>query len=311
MIRGMAKFCGDVLLALSGEPSRSAMERDRDLLLEAVGQARKAHDIDIEAYQEAIAPVCATLGLPKMSGPGIVAEALAGRITPLGQTRLGVATIVRKQCGDMLWGLRTSEHGAGTWAIPGGAVEPREHPLKAALRELEEETGITATEATSLPMFTYNADNEPQPPWVTLYYLVEVPDDTVALVMEPTKCAEWVWHKRSDMPAPLFGPSRALLSTGINPWNVEVVKEDGMAVARNLNPWQCANEANIAASRLITATDLLADANLALSAKPTDRKRREAAAAANSQLRAATVEKDRADARLQRAGGIPMGTTST
>jgi len=34
---------------------------------------------------------------------------------------------------------------AGEWSIPGGRIEPGESPAAAALRELTEETGVTAT----------------------------------------------------------------------------------------------------------------------------------------------------------------------
>jgi 8-oxo-dGTP diphosphatase len=32
---------------------------------------------------------------------------------------------------------------AGTWEFPGGKIEPGEHPLEAAIREMREETGLT------------------------------------------------------------------------------------------------------------------------------------------------------------------------
>ena len=31
----------------------------------------------------------------------------------------------------------------GSWTLPGGGIDPGEHPRKAVLRELEEETGLT------------------------------------------------------------------------------------------------------------------------------------------------------------------------
>jgi ADP-ribose pyrophosphatase YjhB (NUDIX family) len=43
-----------------------------------------------------------------------------------------------------LVGQRRGSHGDGSWAFPGGKVEPGEHPADAVRRELQEETGMHA-----------------------------------------------------------------------------------------------------------------------------------------------------------------------
>jgi ADP-ribose pyrophosphatase YjhB (NUDIX family) len=44
--------------------------------------------------------------------------------------------------GKVLVVKRNQEPGKGTWALPGGFIESNEHPEKACLRELKEETGL-------------------------------------------------------------------------------------------------------------------------------------------------------------------------
>ena len=53
-----------------------------------------------------------------------------------------VVTIARDRAGRL---LMVHDKDSGTWTLPGGIVEPDEAPADAAVRELFEETGMTAT----------------------------------------------------------------------------------------------------------------------------------------------------------------------
>ena len=57
---------------------------------------------------------------------------------------VGVAVVVRKNDSILLVREATGRY-AGKWGIPKGRVDEEETPLDAALRELKEECGITAT----------------------------------------------------------------------------------------------------------------------------------------------------------------------
>jgi 8-oxo-dGTP diphosphatase len=49
-----------------------------------------------------------------------------------------------------------SQHLAGAWEFPGGKIEPDEEPAAAALRELREETGLSASSAEPLLIFVHD-----------------------------------------------------------------------------------------------------------------------------------------------------------
>ena len=66
----------------------------------------------------------------------------------------------------------------GAWAFPGGFVDQGEDPHDAALRELQEETGLVGTEAKLL-MVMGDPDRDPRKHIVSIVYEVEVPEDQV------------------------------------------------------------------------------------------------------------------------------------
>ena len=68
-------------------------------------------------------------------------DSLAGTAPAL-SLHVGVGVLVRDGAGDVLLGLRRGSHGAATWGLPGGHLEPGETIAACAARETLEETGL-------------------------------------------------------------------------------------------------------------------------------------------------------------------------
>jgi 8-oxo-dGTP diphosphatase len=129
---------------------------------------------------------------------------------------VGVSAIVVRG-GLVIVGRRRGSHGAGSWAFPGGKVEPGEDPRDVVARELDEETGLRAVRVEPL---TWTSDllthGEHTLHFSTLHHLVEVaPGEPV--VREADKVEDWRWVACGDIPEPVFAPAASLLATGWRP----------------------------------------------------------------------------------------------
>jgi 8-oxo-dGTP pyrophosphatase MutT (NUDIX family) len=54
------------------------------------------------------------------------------------------------------------------WMPPGGHIEPHEDPVQAVLREIHEETGVTAEVIPSIPTLPFAYPGQVQPPYTIL-----------------------------------------------------------------------------------------------------------------------------------------------
>ncbi len=126
---------------------------------------------------------------------------------------VGVTAVVVR-AGEVLVGRRRGALGAGTWAFPGGKVDPGEHPRAAVVRELWEETGLRAV---SIEPILWSSDVFAQEGlhFITLHHLVDAEGDPQ--LREPDKVSEWRWAPWDEVPAPRFSASESLLASSWRP----------------------------------------------------------------------------------------------
>ena len=102
------------------------------------------------------------------------------------------------QQGRVLLGRRAVEPAQGCWDIPGGFLEPWEHPMDAAAREVREETGLEVRlgPLVAVVMDTYHDRDYT----LNLYYLAEV----IGGREQPADdLAELRWFEPRELPAEL------------------------------------------------------------------------------------------------------------
>lgn len=107
---------------------------------------------------------------------------------------------------------RLNTVGKGTWAHPGGQVEPGETFEQCAIREVQEEIGITITDPQFFAVTNTIFDMEPKRQGLTIFMIATYPEGAVFENKEPHKCSAIQWFGQDNLPTPLFLPVQLLLT---------------------------------------------------------------------------------------------------
>lgn len=139
------------------------------------------------------------------------------------QTLVGIGVILCRN-NKVLLGKRQGAHGAGTWALPGGHLDPGESIAKCAIREVDEETALAVTSVKHAG-FTDDYFVAESRHYITLFVEASDSDFTGEPEnCEPDKCEGWQWFEWHDMPQPLFPPLQSLVDQKFTPSNIQTAK---------------------------------------------------------------------------------------
>ncbi len=123
--------------------------------------------------------------------------------------KVGIGVIIEKE-GRILLGRRLASHGAGTWQIPGGHLEFGDTFEDTALREAEEETGLTDLEVVGL--VSVRNDRVYDKHFVSLGFHLNWRSGE-PFAAEPEKSADWQWFATHELPEEIFLPSKRVIES--------------------------------------------------------------------------------------------------
>lgn len=134
----------------------------------------------------------------------VPADEAHATVKRLGLPLPAVSVVVRRPGGLILFGQRAGSHGHGSWALPGGKIDPGESALEAAARELREEAGLEVVGLRPAPIWSH--DDFRDEAGVTFLNAFVVCDwqGGEPRRVEPRKCLGWRWVTRDTLPGPLF-----------------------------------------------------------------------------------------------------------
>ena len=130
--------------------------------------------------------------------------------------KVGVGVIIVKD-NKVLMQKRINAHGNGSWSFPGGHLEFNEQPEECAIRESQEEFGITI-KSPQIVAVTNDIFPKEKKQYVTIFVLSENFEGEVS-IKEPDKCEQWSWFSWEHLPQPLFVPILNLLKQNFNPFD--------------------------------------------------------------------------------------------
>ncbi len=128
--------------------------------------------------------------------------------------RPNIGLAIFNQKGRVFWAQRLGEKGTYAWQMPQGGIDKGESPEQAALRELQEETGITPIMVTPLGTLDkwlyYDFPPEvlkqkkskswlgQKQKWFAFSFLGQ--DQDICLETEQPEFSEWIWAGLETLP---------------------------------------------------------------------------------------------------------------
>jgi 8-oxo-dGTP diphosphatase len=124
------------------------------------------------------------------------------------EAKVGVSVLVNK--GDrILLEKRQHTHGAGTWGPPSGHIDFGETPEQTAIRETQEETGVSIGEL-KFRVVTNDVFETEQKHYITLWFEAKYISGEPK-VSAPEEESDVGWFTWDNLPQPLFLPLQHLL----------------------------------------------------------------------------------------------------
>ena len=120
--------------------------------------------------------------------------------------KVGLGVIIVKD-GKILVGKRIGAH-AQKYSIPGGHVEIGEKFELAAVREIKEETNLDLVNPQVIALTNNLETFEKEGKHYVSVILVAESFSGELKLMEPDKCAEWLWVDPQELPEPHFDASK-------------------------------------------------------------------------------------------------------
>jgi 8-oxo-dGTP diphosphatase len=108
---------------------------------------------------------------------------------------------------------RNREPNRGLWSPPGGKLEPGESPLRGAMRELLEETGIRAPSARLAAVVT-ERDETSGEAWLMFVVRADIPSATPLVASDEGSLAWIPIESLSDLATPPADPHIAAVALG-------------------------------------------------------------------------------------------------
>ena len=121
----------------------------------------------------------------------------------INNSKIGVGVFVLNEKNELLLMRRGKKARTeqGSWALPGGKVDPGETAEETAVREIKEEVNLEIKIENELTTYDCTLPNE-NIRWVTKIFLTKVISGTPQ-IMEPEKCDGLDWFALDSLPSPI------------------------------------------------------------------------------------------------------------